>query len=170
MRTLVLAAAAASVLGFAGQAQAAQYIRFDGVSGDFGDDTVLGGNFTRTFTINLAQSGAISLTANSATTEPFNDLDFTSITFAGQSFVTGSVEPDFRFLNLSNVMAGDYQLVVNGRSGGNGAFAGTIAFTPSDISSGPGGAIPEPATWAMMILGFGAAGYSLRRRRALEVA
>jgi PEP-CTERM motif len=27
------------------------------------------------------------------------------------------------------------------------------------------GAIPEPATWAMMIIGFGAAGYSIRRRR-----
>ena len=26
-------------------------------------------------------------------------------------------------------------------------------------------AVPEPATWAMMLLGFGAAGYSMRRRR-----
>lgn len=29
----------------------------------------------------------------------------------------------------------------------------------------PGAAVPEPATWAMMILGFGAAGAVLRRRR-----
>jgi hypothetical protein len=27
-------------------------------------------------------------------------------------------------------------------------------------------AVPEPATWAMMLLGFGAAGFMLRRRRA----
>ena len=27
-------------------------------------------------------------------------------------------------------------------------------------------AVPEPATWAMMLLGFGAAGFALRRRRA----
>lgn len=30
-----------------------------------------------------------------------------------------------------------------------------------------GGAVPEPATWAMMIAGFGLAGASLRRRRAI---
>ena len=25
--------------------------------------------------------------------------------------------------------------------------------------------VPEPATWAMMLLGFGAVGYAMRRRR-----
>lgn len=29
----------------------------------------------------------------------------------------------------------------------------------------PGTAVPEPGTWALMLLGFGAAGYSLRRNR-----
>ncbi|HEY9234280.1 MAG TPA: PEPxxWA-CTERM sorting domain-containing protein, partial [Phenylobacterium sp.] len=34
-----------------------------------------------------------------------------------------------------------------------------------------GGAVPEPATWAMMITGFGLAGAAIRRRRgALAVA
>ena len=32
------------------------------------------------------------------------------------------------------------------------------------------GAVPEPATWALMIAGFGAVGASLRRRRAFAVA
>ena len=27
-------------------------------------------------------------------------------------------------------------------------------------------AVPEPGTWAMMLLGFGAIGYGMRRRRA----
>ena len=33
-----------------------------------------------------------------------------------------------------------------------------------------GGAVPEPASWAMMIAGFGLSGYLLRRRRALTAA
>jgi len=33
-----------------------------------------------------------------------------------------------------------------------------------------GGAVPEPATWAMMILGFGAAGVVLRQRRRQDAA
>jgi len=36
----------------------------------------------------------------------------------------------------------------------------------ADISGGGGqGGVPEPATWALMILGFGAVGLTLRRRR-----
>jgi hypothetical protein len=33
------------------------------------------------------------------------------------------------------------------------------------INQNPTGAVPEPATWAMMIMGFGAAGAMMRRRR-----
>ncbi len=36
----------------------------------------------------------------------------------------------------------------------------------TDIGGGVGAAVPEPATWAMMIVGFGAAGAMMRRRRA----
>ena len=32
--------------------------------------------------------------------------------------------------------------------------------------NGTNGAIPEPGTWAMMLLGFGAVGFAMRRRRA----
>lgn len=36
-------------------------------------------------------------------------------------------------------------------------------------SSTPGSAVPEPATWAMMIAGFGMAGATLRRRRQVAL-
>ena len=43
-----------------------------------------------------------------------------------------------------------------------GAYALTITG-PGDITVG-GNAVPEPATWAMMIAGFGLAGAAMRRR------
>lgn len=38
------------------------------------------------------------------------------------------------------------------------------ALTPGEITPPP--AVPEPATWAMMILGMGAVGYAMRRQKA----
>lgn len=46
----------------------------------------------------------------------------------------------------------------------------TYAGISDDVLPPPTGAIPEPATWAMMILGFGAAGSILRRRRVILAA
>lgn len=46
-------------------------------------------------------------------------------------------------------------------------FTSTQYAFESDTFSFSTGAVPEPATWAMMILGFGGAGVALRRRRAV---
>ena len=40
----------------------------------------------------------------------------------------------------------------------------TYTYTAATLPPGPVGAIPEPSTWALMILGFGATGSALRRR------
>ena len=63
-------------------------------------------------------------------------------------------------LNQTNLRAFDYSFVVNHTPGASGwGQADNITLAPV------AGAVPEPATWAMMILGFGAAGATLRRRR-----
>jgi PEP-CTERM motif-containing protein len=64
----------------------------------------------------------------------------------------------------------------NGTATGHESFGGTFdnwsdnnkehAFHLTGLTSG----VPEPSTWAMMILGFGAAGVALRRRRAVKLA
>lgn len=58
---------------------------------------------------------------------------------------------------------------------GTGTFNGRSSFFAFDIlgvdTATQVGAVPEPRTWAMMLLGFSAVGYSMRRgRRATAVA
>lgn len=58
----------------------------------------------------------------------------------------------------------------------NGAWALTLGKSALAVNGGalpdptPGGAVPEPATWAMMIMGAGAVGSMVRRRRVTGAA
>lgn len=45
-------------------------------------------------------------------------------------------------------------------------FCGSVRYTLTYDYTPVGAAVPEPATWAMMVLGFGLAGAAIRRRRA----
>ena len=54
-------------------------------------------------------------------------------------------------------------LVSNGTFGGDG-----LRVTASNAQLA--GAVPEPGTWAMMLVGFGAMGVALRRRRRVALA
>jgi hypothetical protein len=47
--------------------------------------------------------------------------------------------------------------------------SGELPFVRVAINSSTGGVVPEPATWAMMIAGFGLVGAVSRRRRATTV-
>lgn len=56
-----------------------------------------------------------------------------------------------------SVLAGVQNLVVSGSIASTTSFSGTLGFITS---------VPESSTWAMMILGMGAVGVSLRRRNS----
>lgn len=65
---------------------------------------------------------------------------------------------------LSNIpiFSGNFNtLSVNYTATGNASYGGNLTFIP--------GGIPEPMTWAMMIIGFAAIGFGMRRR-SKEVA
>lgn len=78
----------------------------------------------------------------------------TSSSISGNSFANYSI----------NFVAGQSGTVAFKLGGGSGNNIGPIA---DNLDLNLNGGVPEPATWAMMILGFGAAGSIIRRRRAL---
>jgi hypothetical protein len=92
-----------------------------------------------------------------------DDVDITAAFITG----TGILSPinlladpgntDLRELyTLANLglIAGSFTLTVEGTRGDSSTIGGHVDAT----------AVPEPATWAMMLLGFGALGWRLRRR------
>jgi PEP-CTERM motif len=50
------------------------------------------------------------------------------------------------------------------------AFFQRVNITSFEASLGNGGAVPEPASWAMMIAGFGIAGAAMRRKTKVAVS
>ena len=94
-------------------------------------------------------------------------------TYNGPDYRTSGGEyPDatqFTFAALStfNNTAADgfYALAVKN----NGGEAGTLTDNSGRVQVPISGAIPEPATWGLMILGFGGVGGLLRRRRGAGV-
>jgi hypothetical protein len=118
------------------------------------------GVFTATFTFNNPFSPAAATGSASFDFDP-DVLVFTSGSFGpGSTFAlaapgTGSAIT----VSLANLSGGPQTLTLNG------AFiAGGNNFADIGGSLNLVGVVPEPATWALFILGFGAIGHTMRRR------
>lgn len=166
LTTSLRAVSMASVLamGIPSAANAAVFLNFDGSDGVFGNDNVTAGSFADEFLIDTgASAGLFSATISSiASGNPASNIDFSSVTINGTEFdivQLGMIE--FRAIQNLIVPGGLQTLLVSGTSGGNGSYSGTLAFEVA--------AVPEPATWAFMILGFGAIGGAMRRQRKANV-
>ena len=115
-----------------------------------------------------------------ATREPaFFDFDFTGTTLiSGQSYTALLTTSSSRYGLIYgpdiNIFTGQF---LGGDAYANGSLISERPLTEPCLSSGicdanfrfttvaATGAVPEPATWAMMILGFGLVGGTLRSRR-----
>ena len=160
-RLLPLAAVAAAMAAVASPAQAIQTIVISGASGTFGnDDVVTAGAFTNTFNFLTPIGFNLANATISSSALGGNNIDFTSVLLNGSAFAlnpAGTFEFGSRAA-ISLIAGGNNTLIVNGTNTGNSAFAGTLTFAAQS-------AVPEPSTWAMMLLGFGAVGFSMRRKR-----
>lgn len=160
MKKLLFAAAmAVSATAASAPAHAAAVISFDGTTGTFSHMNIGGGAFSDTLNFTVPGMGSVGATISSIAVSFLNNIDFTSVTLNGQEFDIGNMGmQEFRSIKVP-VSAGEQTLMINGTSGGNGSYSGTLAF-----------AVPEPESWAMMITGFGLAGAAIRGRRRRPAA
>jgi len=136
------------------------------ISASFGRNGLDAGTFSDSFNFFIDQDG---LGSGSITTVlaglqgGATDLDFTSVIFNNgmMDYVVNTAAGDFgseagSLANIPISFGMENSLTVNYVSRGSGSYGGTLAFAP---------AVPEPATWAMLLIGFGALGMVVRRRK-----
>jgi hypothetical protein len=126
------------------------------VTGTAGMDTAIDDSFT----FNLVNGPALTDSQVSTIMLGANDIDFSSITLDSiYAFTQTSFDPGTEtWALMPGVVLNDGEHtvhVVGTLHGVTGSYAGTLNVA----------AVPEPATWAMMLLGFGAIGVVFRRRR-----
>lgn len=140
------------------------------VTAYIGNSGIAAGNFTDRFIFHIDQDGFGSGSVSTSTTKIGSptDVDFTSVRIiAGgtvyDALITYSDGGLTEFASVTGVpiaFGAENIIEINGYSHGNGSYGGQATFLP----------IPEPATWAMMIAGFGLVGAGMRRqRRATKV-
>jgi hypothetical protein len=171
-----LAASALAVTMMAGASAADAAVIFDVV-----DSTALNLNGTEDFGATITQTlGAFehsfvftldrpSLTNTTVGTIKLGakDIDFTSIKVDGLALTQVGFDPAGENWQLLETVlaAGAHTITLKGSVIGFGTTPGVTYTGSLNIAT-----VPEPATWALMIAGFGGAGCMVRRRRATTTA
>lgn len=134
-----------------------------GAGGGLCDGFIVASNFDLgSNTISLNITGGSSSYAPTA----FNGYEFSGLA-AGGVWTGYTLSTNFVGLDASRVQFTPDALFVN-MQGIAAATGDTFTFTLTQGNAN--GGVPEPASWALMIGGFGLAGAALRRRRAAVVA
>ncbi|MEY4239586.1 MAG: hypothetical protein RL339_2187 [Pseudomonadota bacterium] len=163
MKKYLLAATGAMTLALSSNANAALVLNISGASGTYGNTNVTCAvtapcSFNNSFSFSKPagyQLVGATITSLLTGSNAATNINFSSVTLNGIAFAIGSTG-DVEFRSITNQILGNWNTInVQGQSGGNASYSGTLSFA----------AVPEPSTWLMMILGVGIAGAALRRRR-----
>ena len=115
----------------------------------FGPGTL---NSDSRYILNLVFAEGFSLTGSYTPGSPNAFLGGSSVNYGGSTYSLN----EFSFTRSLQDSVQQHVAIPGGNSADySGNFV--VGVTP--------GAVPEPATWAMMLFGFGAVGFSLRRRK-----
>lgn len=169
-RFVLSLAASVAALTMASAASAATYINMGPVGEDGGFTLTFGNTGITTTAIDdqfdfTLPTGTADFVVTSTMSTSSQNITWSSVAFNGIEFTPMVVgQNEFRLLNDVAVSAGTIQtLRLTGVGGGNASYSGVVTFAPSMA------AVPEPATWALMISGFAGAGAMLRRRQRATV-
>lgn len=124
----------------------------------WGQDLTSAGTFTGSVDFSNNLSGLYSIIVSSSTP----GATITAVTLSGILGTTGSFSTTGSSNSLTLLVpftgAGDYRVSFGGSAPANGAaVTGNLTFQLVPV--------PEPATWALMLLGFAGIGVAMRRRR-----
>ncbi|MBX3485689.1 PEPxxWA-CTERM sorting domain-containing protein [Phenylobacterium sp.] len=134
------------------------------------DSTTTTASSANVYNISIQTSYFIALRGDFAPSLPGDELLYLSTNFL--RLPTGgprspSTDPaDYFAARTQDAGARVSSSSLSGPSGGYVDFRGSITSISFDGAFLPNQGVPEPSTWALMILGFGAAGAMLRRRPA----
>jgi hypothetical protein len=127
---------------------------------NFGQNPVSTPNFSGSFTLTNTLSDLFSIVLSTSTP----GVTFTSASLSGGNCTVATCTltpfPDNTSLKLSGALLtpGTFTFNFAGTAGAaSGALTGNVTIMAAPV--------PEVATWGMMILGFGAMGFAIRRRR-----
>jgi hypothetical protein len=116
--------------------------------------------------LNAATSGQVLFTIETISGENFTR----TLTASGQNFFNISTDDGslIKSVTLNTAAGAGAGQIVDGTLSVNGLAATTLLQDVRQVRIGGAqvvAPVPEPATWAMMLFGFGAVGYSMRRRK-----
>jgi PEP-CTERM motif len=138
----------------------------------FSGSNVAQPTFSETFSFSTSVAGFVNAIVSTTASTPMNNIDFSDVFISTSTgtrvgtlaSLTGTnTTNEVRAINDLALGVGNYTLTTQGSAtGSNGSYGGSVSFRAAS-------AVPEPATWAMMLVGFGAMGVSMRRRRSSQV-